>query len=272
MSFTDNASTNRAKEALDSFSFVCGTERSTLDPRQPTGLTPDGTSRMPASLSVQLGSSPRPQKSKPQPIKLSSPIRYIDRIDEVPEEPVDMMAQLPPEVRAEIEPYIDAVREIVRFRSFGDPSTDIPAPIFPGRFYLGSASNAMDIDGLNAARITAVLNCASGSCLTNAEYYGEDFAYHEFDARDADGYDMSQHLDEAVAFYIKCMEERRSILIHCVAGINRSAFIAIYLYMVVTGATFTQAVTHCFYQRPIILTNESFIAQLALVAHKERRL
>ena len=183
-----------------------------------------------------------------------------------------MMAQLPPEVRAEIEPYIDAVREIVRFRSFGDPSTDIPAPIFPGRFYLGSASNAMDIDGLNAARITAVLNCASGSCLTNAEYYGEDFAYHEFDARDADGYDMSQHLDEAVAFYIKCMEERRSILIHCVAGINRSAFIAIYLYMVVTGATFTQAVTHCFYQRPIILTNESFIAQLALVAHKERRL
>ncbi len=226
-----------------------------------------------ASSNLTLGSSPRP--TRPAPIKLTTPVHFIDAIEEVPEvpeEPVDMMAQLSPEVRAKIESHIDAVREIVKHRDFEDPSNYIPAPIIPGMFYLGNASNAMDIDGLNAAHISAILNCAAGSCLTNAEYYGEDFAYHEFDARDAGGYNMSQHLDEAVAFYIKCREERRAILIHCAAGINRSAFIAIYLYMIVTGATFTQAVTHCFYQRPIILTNESFITQLALVAHKEHRL
>jgi protein tyrosine phosphatase len=181
------------------------------------------------------------------------------------------MAQLP-QICAEIKSHIDAVREIVKHRDFDDPSNSIPAPIIPGMFYLGNASNAMDLEHLENAHITAVLNCASSSCLTDAEYYGKDFAYHEFDARDSGDYDMSRHLDEAVAFYIKCMEERRAILIHCAAGINRSAFIAIYLYMVVTGATLTQAVTHCFHQRPIILTNESFIIQLALVAHRENRL
>jgi protein-tyrosine phosphatase len=130
----------------------------------------------------------------------------------------------------------------------------------------------MDLEQLENHHITAVLNCAGGSCLTNAEYYGKNFAYHEFDARDSSDYDMSQHLDEVVAFYNKCMEEKRAILIHCVAGINRSAFIAIYLYMVVTGATLTQAVEHCFRLRPIILTNERFIIQLALVAHREDRM
>jgi protein-tyrosine phosphatase len=225
-----------------------------------------------ATGGIQLGSSPRPQNNRPKPISLAnlSPLRFIHTIEEEPEYAT---AKIPSDVNAQIKPHVEAVRDIVKIRNFGDPINDIPAPIIPGRIYLGAASNAMDIDQLAQLGITAILNCASGSCLTNIEYYNDkDFAYHEFDARDALDYDMSQHLDETIAFYVKCMEENRAILIHCAAGINRSAFIAVYLYMRVTGATFVQAVAHCFTLRPIILANDSFINQLAAVAHREGRL
>jgi hypothetical protein len=169
-------------------------------------------------------------------------------------------------------PVTSAIKEIVRLRSFGDPILAKPAPLIPGKLYLGDAGHAMDIDTLKELGINAVLNCAAGAVLTNAEYYDEDFTYYAFDAEDNAGYEMASHTAEAREFFTRCMEEGRSVLVHCAAGINRSAFIAIYLYMTATGTHLIDAVRHCFALRPIILCNEGFIDQLVGLAEQEGRI
>jgi protein-tyrosine phosphatase len=264
MSFTDNASTKRTEESLDSFSFVCGTERT---PRRPTGLTPNW---IPASVGVPLGSSPRPQSARPSPIVLTNSLLYNDVIEEEDSvaSPDTPDTPFTPHTHNTVSRAVRAVKEIVHNRQFGLPSLCAPAPLIHGKLYLGDASIAMDTDTLDKYQITAVLNCAAGACLTDAEYYGEGFRYHEFYAEDDPSYDMSQHLEDALAFYTSCITEGRSVLVHCAAGINRSAFIAIYIYMVATGTTLLEAVKHCFAHRPIILCNEHFIHQLVLVAHR----
>jgi len=225
---------------------------------------------------ITLGSSPRPLR--PAPIVLAN--HPIDTIDEVPEAPEaefwaaheHLLERVRKEFLRSQNPVTSAVKEIVRIRSFGDPLLAKPAPLIPGKLYLGDASHAMDIGTLRELGINAVLNCASGAVLTDAEYYDENFAYHEFAAEDKGDYEMASHIAEAHGFVTRCMEEGRSVLVHCAAGINRSAFIAIYLYMALTGKPLVDAVRHCFALRPIILCNESFIDQLVEVAEKEGRI
>ena len=231
---------------------------------------------------ITLGSSPRPLR--PAPIVLAN--HLIDTIEEGPEGPEAPEAEfwaahehLVERVRIEREkmllrsqnPVTSAVKEIVRLRRFGDPILSKPAPLIPGKLYLGDAGHAMDIDTLKEIGINAVLNCASGAVLTNAAYYDKDFAYYAFDAEDTAGYEMASHTAEAREFFTRCMEEGRSVLVHCAAGINRSAFIAIYLYMAATGTHLIDAVRHCFALRPIILCNEGFIDQLVGLAEQEGR-
>ncbi len=223
---------------------------------------------------IPLGSSPRPLR--PAPIFLAN--HTIDAIEEEASEFQAAEQLFRERVRTERKkdfirlqnPIISAIREIVRFRNFGDPILTKPAPIIPEKLYLGDASHAMDIETLKELGISAVLNCASSAVLTDAEYYdGKNFAYHEFAAEDKGDYEMAAHNAEAREFFARCMEEKRAVLVHCAAGINRSAFIAIYLYMVATGKPLVEAVRHCFALRPIILCNEGFIDQLVEVAEKE---
>lgn len=226
---------------------------------------------------IPLGSSPRPLR--PAPIILAN--HPIDAIEEEAPEFQAAEQRFLERVRTEREKYlirsqkpiISDIREIVRFRSFGNPILTKPAPLIPGKLYLGDASQAMDIETLKELGISAVLNCASSAVLTDAEYYdGENFAYHEFAAEDKGDYQMVPHAVAAHAFFTRCVEEGRAVFVHCAAGINRSAFIAIYLYMVMTGTPLVEAVRHCFALRPIILCNEGFIDQLVELAEKEGRI
>jgi hypothetical protein len=224
-----------------------------------------------------LGSSPR--LKRPAPIVLTN--TKISTIDEetTDEVPNPKTPAPPPCVRASREvltisktaPIASAIKEIVALRNFSDPILAAPAPLIDGQLYLGDASQAMDIATLKKLGICAILNCASGACLTNAEYYGEDFAYHEFDAADRGDYQMAPHAVESLEFFTRCIREGRPVFVHCAAGINRSAFIAVYLYMVATDTHLIEAVRHCFALRPIILYNESFINQLVELAEQEGR-
>lgn len=226
---------------------------------------------------IPLGSSPRPLRPKP----MALPQRLIDSIEEEAPEVQAAEQRFLERVRTEREKYfirsqkpiISAIREIVRFRSFGNPILTKPAPIIPEKLYLGDASHAMDIETLKELGISAILNCAASAVLTDAEYYdGTNFAYHEFAAEDKGDYKMAAHNAEAQEFFTRCMKEKRAVLVHCAAGINRSAFIVIYLYMVATGKPLVEAVKHCFALRPIILCNEGFIDQLVEVAEEEGRI
>lgn len=228
------------------------------------------------SCNIPLGSSPRPlQLSRPAPIII--PRTYSDIIEQ--EEVISPKTLISPKtvvsprtlvaISTKVNPIMCAIKDIVKTRIFNSPLLEMPAPIIPGKLYLGDGAQATDVDMMKALGVTAILNCASGSCLTNASYYDEKFIYHEFDAHDSCMYEMSSHIIEAYAFFTRCMEENRSVFVHCAAGINRSPFIAIYIYMTIMGVSLVDAVKHCFQLRPIILCNENFIKQLVIVAVRE---
>ena len=227
---------------------------------------------------IPLGSSPRPPR--PAPIVLAN--HPIDAIEEEASEAEfqaveqrfleRFSAEREKDLLRSQNPIISAIKEIVSIRNFDDPILTKPAPFIPKKLYLGDASHAMDIKTIKELGINAILNCASSAVLTDAEYYDESFAYYEFAAEDRGDYEMASHIAEARSFFTRCMEEGRAVLVHCAAGINRSAFIAVYLYMVMTGVPLVKAVEHCFALRPIILCNEGFIDQLVEVAEEEGRI
>lgn len=166
-----------------------------------------------------------------------------------------------------IRSYSRAVQEVVRVRQFGIPELQVPAELLP-YLYLGDASAAMDTETLHCMGIDAIVNCASGAVLTNREYYDASFEYVEFEAEDHPDYDLlGRHFEETRAFLDECYRNNKKALVHCAAGINRSATLCVAYYMVTTNTDLITAVKHCFALRPIILCNESFINQLVRFAY-----
>ncbi len=198
---------------------------------------------------------------RPAPIQLSNSVINFQEEMESPIVPLQMSPF--DDYMMEI---MEEIKFIVRYRKFGDPILTKPAFILEN-LYLGDASHAMSED-IFTMGITAILNCAPDGCLTNREYYGPEILYNEINAKDIDDYNMIQYVNTIYDFYQRCQMENRILFVHCAAGINRSAFVTIIIYMITTGTKIVDAVRHCFSARPIILTNESFIEQLVRVAYK----
>jgi protein-tyrosine phosphatase len=59
-----------------------------------------------------------------------------------------------------------------------------------------------------------------------------------------------------------CIGEKKGVLVHCVAGINRSATLLIAYLVERRGMSLIDAISLCFQKRPIILTNEAFAVSL----------
>jgi len=111
--------------------------------------------------------------------------------------------------------------------------------------------------------VTGVLNVAPGACDDPVHAYAvHGIVYGEHDAEDFEGYPLLEiHLAAVNAFMAEHTSGR--VLLHCFAGVNRSAALAI--------AVMTQRepqrpllsiVQECFERRPFILSNKSFRRQL----------
>lgn len=129
--------------------------------------------------------------------------------------------------------------------------------------WLGDGSDAMDTDALTRLGIASVVNCAEKHTLTCVEYYPNGWNYLGLECDDAPNYDiLGKHLSEFIAFMDECDREKKKVLVHCVAGINRSATLLIAYLVRRRGMCLTDAISLCFQKRPIILTNEAFVMSL----------
>ena len=77
---------------------------------------------------------------------------------------------------------------------------------------------------------------------------------------------LDRHFEDALKFIDMCKEQGRRVLLHCRAGINRSAALAVAYYMIHTHTPLYKAVQHCVAVRPIILSNRGFVEQLVEMA------
>lgn len=140
-----------------------------------------------------------------------------------------------------------------------------PAEVAPGVF-LGGIWEARDLNALHSRQIDCVLNMASGSadCGPSAlRGYPSLFAVLDLDAEDSMSYDMfANDVPEALEFLEWCSSKGRNVLVHCFAGMNRSATVCTAWIVRTQKCPLDAAVKHLAMQRGYVLGNTRFICGL----------
>ena len=147
----------------------------------------------------------------------------------------------------------------------------LPAPCGCDSIFVGSVRHAASLHLLRRFRITHVLNCAAGECtVPTRAYAARGIAYAELPCRDEEGYPLlhEKHLTRALSFLHPCLMAGGGgrALVHCVAGRNRSATIAIAAVMCALRKPLPVVLHRFFHRRPFVLTNLSFRSQLKQLA------
>ena len=145
-----------------------------------------------------------------------------------------------------------------------DNNVDLPVEIAPW-LWLSDRKSAMDVSKLKARRITHILSVHAVPPREEA-YYQErlndtNIIHKRISCDDTEGYDMlGRHWNECLAFLssVKNTPDSR-VVVHCVAGINRSGFVACAAYMILEQQPILPTVLHCYVQRGgMLLWNHSF--------------
>lgn len=137
--------------------------------------------------------------------------------------------------------------------------------------WVGDVDTARDDGFLIRNGISGIVNCAGPSCRGMSQEWLTRH-YLELDARDAEDYDILQHVPEVAAFCQNLLSRAAhtgtalpTVLIHCHAGVNRSVALAVAVTHLLTGIAVIDLVHAVAAVRPV-LTNPSFQRQLAVLA------
>ncbi|XP_060043280.1 dual specificity protein phosphatase 2 [Erinaceus europaeus] len=132
-----------------------------------------------------------------------------------------------------------------------------PVEILPYLF-LGSCSHSSDLQGLQACGITAVLN-VSASC---PNYFEDLFCYKSIPVEDNQMVDISAWFQEAIGFIDTVKHSGGRVLVHCQAGISRSATICLAYLIQSHRVRLDEAFDFVKQRRGVISPNFSFMGQL----------
>ncbi|XP_040181285.1 dual specificity protein phosphatase 4 [Rana temporaria] len=132
-----------------------------------------------------------------------------------------------------------------------------PVDILPF-LYLGSAYHAARRDMLDALGITALLNVSS-DCPNHFEGH---FQYKCIPVEDNHKADISSWFMEAIEYIDSIKDHHGRVLVHCQAGISRSATICLAYLMMKKRVKLEEAFEFVKQRRSIISPNFSFMGQL----------
>ncbi|KAJ8317040.1 hypothetical protein KUTeg_004944, partial [Tegillarca granosa] len=124
--------------------------------------------------------------------------------------------------------------------------------------YIGDASNAACKDDLLQLGITAILNVSS----TCRNHFHEDFRYKNIPVDDNKVTDLSQWFQEAISFIDSVKMQGGKTLVHCQAGISRSATICLAYIMYTERLSLDAAFEYVKSRRNVISPNVNFMQQL----------
>ncbi|CAG2115321.1 unnamed protein product [Medioppia subpectinata] len=146
-----------------------------------------------------------------------------------------------------------------------------PSPILPF-LYLGDERHAADNDCLRQLGITYVLNITAEPLA--ADPYAEPrtgLRYKQLVAVDSYHQNLKQYFEEAFDFIDEARRTGRHVLVHCHAGISRSATITIAYLMRHLWMSLVDAYNLVKSKRPVISPNLNFMGQLLELEQKLRR-
>ncbi|XP_074526382.1 dual specificity protein phosphatase 2 [Halichoeres trimaculatus] len=134
---------------------------------------------------------------------------------------------------------------------------DGPVELLPFLF-LGSAIHSSRRETLTAAGITAVLNVSS----TCPNFYEGEFEYLRLTVEDSLAADIRACFSTAISFIDSVKQNGGRVLVHCQAGISRSATICLAYLMHTQRVRLDEAFDFVKQRRQVISPNLAFMGQL----------
>ncbi|KAH9518575.1 Dual specificity protein phosphatase 1 [Bulinus truncatus] len=132
-----------------------------------------------------------------------------------------------------------------------------PAEILP-HLYLGDVSHSSQRPLLDHMGITALLNVSS----TCGNHFQSHFRYMNIQVNDNMDADLLSWFPKIIEFIDNVAAEDGKVLVHCRAGVSRSATVCIAYIMQKQGLSLDSAFEFVMNRRPIIDPNLNFIQQL----------
>ena len=148
---------------------------------------------------------------------------------------------------------------------------DLPFEILP-TLYLGNCRYIQDLNTLERLGIQRVLNMAGHMRAfpkpLDQALRERDIAYKVINAEDEDDYPLlDKHWEEAHAFLSDAHAKGEKVLVHCIAGHNRSVLIVTAEYMLRTKTNVIETVRYIRKKRGnVALQNEGFQEQIVAFA------
>jgi len=124
--------------------------------------------------------------------------------------------------------------------------------------FVASVDVASDEAVLQKHDITHILSTTS----MKLEYFPGRFSYEHVPIDDLPSTDITKNFEECFSFINEALLSGGKVLVHCMAGVSRSATIVIAYVMKSKAMDFKQAFDHVKSCRPAICPNEGFLNQL----------
>lgn len=141
--------------------------------------------------------------------------------------------------------------------------------IIPG-LYLGSVSGALNKEALKQREINHILTVARDLVtFPSMEVVDKDHlvqAHAVMAIWDLGSESVLDTLEEALLFMDKSLE-KGNLLVHCAAGVSRSASVVIAYLMTRKHMSFVHALAHVRHARSVVWPNEGFLEQLKMLDH-----
>lgn len=126
--------------------------------------------------------------------------------------------------------------------------------------YLGNEDGAADEALIDRLSIKYILNLTPR--CPNFFSQRSDMHYKQIKINDSNQEDIGQHFDEAIQFIDEAREQGSGVLVHCHAGVSRSATVTVAYIMKRQGLCLGDAYKFVKDLRPVISPNLNFMGQL----------
>lgn len=139
-----------------------------------------------------------------------------------------------------------------------DAENAVISPILPF-LYLGNERDAQDLDLLLRLNIGYVVNVTTHLPLYHQK---AGLRYKRLPATDNSKQNLRQYFEEVFEFIEEAYQSGQGVLVHCQAGVSRSATVVIAYLMKHTLMTMTDAYKYVRSRRPVVSPNLNFMGQL----------
>jgi atypical dual specificity phosphatase len=140
--------------------------------------------------------------------------------------------------------------------------------VLRGRLFIG---DVIDSDAItDASKYGAVVSLGDSSRHPHVYATAPNVVYHRILIRDEDDAPLYRHFDQAAEFIHHQLEQGRRVLVHCAAGVSRSATICMAYLIRYRDLSMTAAYMVVKDARPIVAPNAGFVSQLLEYEMKQR--